>query len=258
MINNNCLLKIEFLLQKRDMFPWLMSLGFTQGMVNRIKKGQPASGELLRALQRTERVSLRWLIDDLGSPYYITHAVSDVNAVEQLLVLLKNGDWAVALATSDNMGFAAILYRNAQYEYKDKMIDYRQVEVVAGNVTRTTAHWLMAQNRGDYLLPLEPEEMAKLRDGHMGNMELFGWQDARKQSPGLWAKRQQFPGEFDDTNAYPASYGKGEVLMINENQDTVDLDRRAAEAELLSNYRQLTAEQREAIKAVLRSMIQST
>ncbi|VAX08069.1 hypothetical protein MNBD_GAMMA26-1716 [hydrothermal vent metagenome] len=261
MINNDFLLKLDFLLQKRDMFPWLMSLGFTQGMVNRLKKGQPPSGELLRALQRTERVSLRWLIDDLGPPYSITRAVSDADATEQLAALLDANDWDITLATADSVGFAVVVHRDTQYKYRGKVIAYRQVEVIAGRVTVATASWLAEQARGTGLLRLEPEDMTRLESGHLGNMELFGWQDARKQSPGLWLNRRSAPGQLPQINPthnngpYPMPQERSEALIVNEDQGRHNCTQSTEETELLHEYRQLTPGQRSAIRAVLRSMI---
>jgi len=181
--HNNFLQKLTELSAGRDLFPWLMALGFTQATANRIKKGQPPSAELLGALMRSDRLSPRYLMEGQGAPYHVSRVISDDEAIEQLDELLVE-DWAVALVTADRHQFVVVLHQPGQYQYKEKMIDYTIVEVVAGHITRETVQWLQERDRGVWLLELAPDDFQRLATGRMGNLELFGFKDARRQRAG--------------------------------------------------------------------------
>jgi hypothetical protein len=162
-----------------DITPWLVALGFSPGTVNRVVQDKQAPGaDLLRALQRTERISLLWLEEGRGTPYNWTPVFSD----EEVIAALERLDpsapsWSILLATQNEADFALVLYRDAQYEFKGKPIDYREVEVLGGRITLKTVAWLRdhAQRQALWLLPLSKDEFERLNSGHMGNMELFGW-----------------------------------------------------------------------------------
>lgn len=262
--HNDFLSKLEFLSGDRDLFPWLMSLGFTQGTVNRLKKGQAPGGELLRALARTERVSLRWLEEGRGSPYSVSRVVDDAEGQALLAAHLEEEDWDVLMATDDDERFAVILHQPGQYGYKEKMIDYRIVEVIAGGLTLATVNWLMQRSRGNWLLRLTEDEMTRLSTGHMGNMELFGWEDARKQSDGIEPRKESSEGLMRkmkstlhevggaDNTRYMATQDPDTGKLFNVREVSADeYDWNKAKIYL----EQMSPDQRAALFTIMRSML---
>lgn len=241
-----------------------MSLGFTQGTVNRLKKGQAPGGELLRALARTERVSLRWLEEGRGSPYSVSRVVDDAEGQALLAAHLEEEDWDVLMATDDDERFAVILHQPGQYGYKEKMIDYRIVEVIAGGLTLATVNWLMQRSRGNWLLRLTEDEMTRLSTGHMGNMELFGWEDARKQSDGIEPRKESSEGLMRkmkstlhevggaDNTRYMATQDPDTGKLFNVREVSADeYDWNKAKIYL----EQMSPDQRAALFTIMRSML---
>ena len=242
------------------MWPWLGSLGVTKGTIGRILKGSQSPGaDLLRALQRTERVSLLWLEENKGSPYRVTRVLDDAEAQAVLSERLRE-EWTVILVTSDDATFAVVLQRpEARYTYKKKEVIYIEAEIIAGGITLRTERWLDRQGRGVWLLRLTPDEMEKLSTGHMGNIELFGFEDARKQSRGLWkrikAKAQDARYEElyapdlesrDSTGQTRPAHGAAEPAPAEYGAMPDD------EQDLLNRYRALSEEKRRALRALLR------
>lgn len=241
-----------------------MSLGFTQGTVNRLKKGQAPGGELLRALARTERVSLRWLEEGRGSPYSVSRVVDDAEAQELLAAHLDDEDWDVLMATADDEHFAVILHQPGQYGYKEKMIDYRIVEVIAGGLTLATVNWLMKRSRANWLLRLNEDEMSRLSTGYMGNMELFGWEDARKQSDGIEPRKESSEGLMRKMKSTLHEVGGAENTRYMAMHDPVTDELTDVREVTADEYdwnkakiylEQMTPSQRDALFTIMRSML---
>lgn len=177
--------KLGSLAGDRDITPWLKSLGFSTGVISHVMGGAQPSTDLLTALVRSERVNLSWLLLDKGSPYLVEAVLSDTQAVLAVETYIHNADYGVTLAYSDNNQFAVILHKLDSHHHKDKPIEFHDVNVLAGNIGLETAHWFANQKRSNLALKLTAEAMRHLQEGHIGNMELFGFEDARKQAKGL-------------------------------------------------------------------------
>ena len=211
-------------------------------------KGQPPGADLLRALQRTARVSLPWLEEDKGPPYLVTRVLDDAEAQSVLSDRLTE-EWSVALVTADDKAFTVVLHRKeARYLYKGKDVTYVEAEIIAGGITRQTERWLDRQGRGVWLLRLTPDDLQRLATGRMGNIELFGFKDARKQSRGLW---ERIKGKAQDPR-YEELYAPDvEVPLVAEPAPDAYRGTAEEERELLERYRALSEEKRRALLKLL-------
>jgi len=178
--------------------PWFAAMGFSHSVVTRIKKGFPPSPDLVLALVLTERVSPRWLLDDVGPKYIVSRVLDDDEAARVLEHELK-AEWGVLLATADDKRFAVLLHTDAAFLMKNQEIAYRRVHVVTGNISLRTLRWLSDIGRGMWLVRLTPEEMERLDAGDMGNLEIWGWEDKRRKSEGLISRRRQIDSMLHDS-----------------------------------------------------------
>ena len=262
-MHQDFLSKLKFLSGKRDITPWLTSLGLSSGLAGKILKGQKPGGDLLRALMRTERVSIRWLENNRGEPYMVTKVTDDDEAIEEITKLLDDENWSVLIATHNDERFAMILHLECRHQYKEKMVDYRDVEVICGDVTLKTVKWLLREDRAIWMLPLTFEQFDRLENGRMGNMEIWGWEDARKQDEGLpkrlldsikstlhdspYMKFHTPPDDAVATDLPPAD----NVHTLYKMEIISD---EVAEEKLVSHFRHLDQDKRKAVLTILETM----
>jgi hypothetical protein len=240
--------KLRYLSAQRDITPWLKSLKFSDGLIGKVLKGQEPGADLLRALARTERVSLRWLEDGRGAPYLVSRMTNDEEAIEYLDELLAE-DWdRLILATADDERFAVILDQPGEYRLKEKWIKYHIVEVVAGNISLETLRWLAKRHKGLWMLRLTPDDMDRLSRGYMGNIELFGYEDPRKRSKGFTEKFEPLIDKIESTlhdSPYQALHEPPEGQEPSKEPLTTE------EAILVEKYRQLGPDDQRHAQAVV-------
>lgn len=215
----------------------------TGAISHTLKEGR-AGSDLLRALARTERVSLRWLDEGRGAPYVVARMTSDSEATAYLDELFAE-DWRVVVATADDATFAIILEQPGSYQLKDKTVEYRIVEVLAGNISIETVRWLTQRDRGLWLLRLTPDDMRRLSDGQMGNIELFGFHDPRKSSRGLIERAQSTvhdsaymalfnpPQEVREPHGMPAHLSYDEAILVQKYRQLAPENKSHAQALLV-------------------------
>ena len=259
-IYNNFLLKIEFLSGKRNISPWLTSLGISVAGAGRIKAGDSPSVDLLSALSKTERVSLRWIDEERGSPYVVSRVVNDDEAIALLTDFLHeddNEDWAVLLASNNDQTFCVILYQEKDYERKGKTVVYKDVEVIAGGVTLKTFKWLRSHSRGLWIIKLTDDEMIRLSTGYMGNMELFGWEDARKQSVGVVSRKEPSAGLTGRIKS--TIHGSHYIGVEDDETGEIDLTEVSPEEydekKFLAYYHELSNQQKVALLDRLKTLV---
>ncbi|MEJ1390118.1 MAG: hypothetical protein RPU34_04375 [Candidatus Sedimenticola sp. (ex Thyasira tokunagai)] len=216
-------------------------------------KGQSPGADLLRALVRTERVSMRWLDDERGAPYHVSRVVDDKEATALLEGLLDDEDWSVLLATDDDQRFCVILHQPGSYTHKDKPIKYEIVEVVSGGITLDTVRWLDERDRGLWKLPLIPEQFERLATGHMGNMEIFGWDDPRKQSAGLKGLRCKMESTVHDSPLRERLERNGELMCEEEGAAYAFVTKTE---EMARRFEQLPADQQDLVLDLMQAMVE--
>ncbi|MES9901109.1 MAG: hypothetical protein ABW168_00335 [Sedimenticola sp.] len=244
-------------------------MGFNQATLNRLKKGQEPSGDLLRALVRYGRVSMRWLVSERGqgAPYSVSTALNNANAIQMLEILfVPEGaeKWSVVVATDDYRRFAVILHMPDEYLLKIKgkcdprIIGYQDVRVVAGNISIETVRWLDGRDRANWVLPLTMADMDRLSTGHMGNLELFGYADGRKQLKGVIDGKQnerlidKMKSSLHDSPLRERLERKG----VLASEAGVDYASETKTEEMARRFKQLPADQQDLVLDLMRAMVE--
>ncbi|BFM16256.1 hypothetical protein R50073_24390 [Maricurvus nonylphenolicus] len=207
-------------------------------------KGAQPGTDLLAALARTDRVDLDWLLLDKGVPYRVTRAMNDQYAITAIDKLLQAEDYGVAIThTADDSNLGVILHRRTEYDFKDKSVDYTEAHVFVAGVSMATVHWLNEQGRGLWALLLSEKDMQRLENGHMGNNELFGFEDARKQRPGLMSKVK--PSPYKDSVNEVREPGTEYQVLDNGSQS------------MAMQYQQLSTDNKNHVKAITEALLLS-
>lgn len=119
-----------------------------------------------------ERVTRDWLMDGFGSPFHITKCLTSAEFAEELKLYLNDEDWRIYIATN-GQNLVVVLTMPCEKEYKNKMIEYTDVKVLAGPIGPEINHRLQKlKNRWD--LTLSHQQINSLANGLMGNYELLG------------------------------------------------------------------------------------
>ncbi|MEJ1464990.1 MAG: hypothetical protein RPU15_17240 [Candidatus Sedimenticola sp. (ex Thyasira tokunagai)] len=263
-MNKSFLLKLRQLSVDRDITPWLKSMGFSAGLVGKVLGGQEPGGDLLRALMRHDRVSMQWLEEGRGAPYMVSLALDDTDAIKMLEALFDE-EWSVVIATDHYQDFSVVLHMPGQHGLKvkgksePKMVGYRIVEVVAGNIGLKTVRWLDEQDKANWVLPLTSVDMNRLATGRMGNLELFGYADGRKQSKGLINGKQKerlidkMKSSLHDSPLRERLEHNGELMCEEEGAAYASVTKTE---EMVRRFEQLPADQQDLVLDLMQAMVE--
>lgn len=177
--------RLEWILAGRKITPWAKNIGFTSGTMSRLSKGEAPGVEILTAIMRTENANLSWLLDGHGLPFIIdTHFNS-----ESFLTMLRMHDadspYKVYFTMNKEQGLAVFIFAQpaSYFLKKDKLIQYRQIEVVVGPYTEKIRnaifHAQVFKNSSTHAFILDDLEFRSLIRGQYGTYQLFG--DKAKQ-----------------------------------------------------------------------------
>lgn len=211
--------RLETVAAGRKLTVWAKSLGLSSGTASRLSKGIAPGPEQLIPILKSENVSITWLLEGRGAPYIVSQCVTAEDMFETLetLVVDEPEDWQVyALGDGDNG--VVILTQPGKYVAGNQEIDYTILEIISGPFGEDimgffAEHKALVDRRS-------VEDIKRLRTGHVGNPELFGWLKECKKMEG---------------------------------QHIVD-DREGAELDsLIQNYIALPPEQRHAVREVIAS-----
>lgn len=226
--------RLVLVLCDRKIYPWAQSIGISKGTVDSIKsKGGMPGAEVLRAINRCENVSLEWLLDGRGNPFYVTACASDEDARNVLHELLGPETWEATLV-SDGDRYAFVLTQPGAFLVKDQEIRYTIMEVITGAIGPKTV--VDIRNRGVHLMGLsglyyvsvDRETMNKLETGQLGTYRICHSDNAVLKTRTLFL-------------ANPELVAKVEAFRVMDNGP-----RTKEEEELLENFRSMSSEGKEA------------
>lgn len=172
-MHNTFLDRLQRVLGGRKPHPWAAGVGWTRGVVDSLKDGGVPSPEFLAALGRAEGVSLNWMLTGEGQPFRVAVCVSDAQAASLVSAHLADSkEWQPFLLQA-RRGFAVVLTLPAQYQVKDKAVDYTAVELVAGAVGPATILTLdrEAVKHCD-MVNVSDDELLAMEKGEIGTHEL--------------------------------------------------------------------------------------
>ena len=257
------------------MSPWLISLGFSSGLATNLQKGASPGADLLEALERQERVSLRWLLEGRGAKHHVHRCIEPKEALYELSELLQEDDagWTVhRISCPSESRYCLVLVTAAQYHRKIrgqdevKTIDYDRVEVLSGHLGPDCMGLLYKAMESGLMGKLYESEVTRLKlyqldTGMMGNMELLGWQDARKHAVGLLSSdffELAVPDGYEFQQSHTPTDG---IAEAQEHPDNVHqlytlktISDPEAEEAVLSHFRHLDGEGRKAVLHILKTM----
>lgn len=271
-MHNDFLSRMEDLSVKRDMSPWLISLGFSSGLATNIQKGASPGADLLEALERQERVSLRWLLEGRGPMYHVRRCIEPKEALYELANLLEERDavWTVYRVISRSESrYCLVLVMGDQYYRKirgqdePKTINYDRVEVLSGHLGPDCMRLLYKAMRYTVGNLYETEvtrlKLYQIDTGMLGNMALLGWQDARKHDDGLLISEYSelsVPDDYEHQQIHspPVDTITDEPSNVHQLYTLKTISDPEAEETVLSHFRHLDGEGRKAVLLILRAM----
>jgi len=156
---------------------WGASVGLSKGTMSRLWQGSaPDPGKLVPAI-RMERLSLSWLIDGQGSPFYVAVPVDDADASKMLLEIVGDEPNTNIYVCYCRHGFAIVLTTPATMERPDAgSIYYIATTVLGGHAVGVeTIHWVKTYipQTPVAIFEMPVGDWVRLATGRMGNHELF-------------------------------------------------------------------------------------
>lgn len=210
MNTTNCdssfLYRIKLILGDREPYPWGKALGLGSGSVTRtFKEGQTPNAETLGVIAKVENCSIDWLLNGKGAPYIVTRFDTDHDAADYARTLINDepNAWSAVVAQHNNERIL-VLTQPAQYQIKDRELNYNIVEIItpAGPQTLST---LSGPVKSVHTIELNAHAFSELKKGYMGTYKLLGWKDKQgllaKASPASAQQMAQSATVYD----FPAS-----------------------------------------------------
>ena len=201
--------RINFIIGDRRAYPWGEAIGIGRGVVQRIRDGVVPGGEALAAITRSENASLSWLLAGTGRPFLVGCCPTDAECADQVDALLEEPGWTVYFIT-DGQAAVLVLTQPAQFEVRDRPIDYTAVEVLAGPIGPETSARLRAGDHPVHQVQTSPRQVADLAAGRVGTYALTA-------EGGLLERAKPGPPQLGDQAAEAApAYGdqEGELRKI--------------------------------------------
>lgn len=169
--------RINLILNGRKLYPWANALHISNGVTNRFAQDIIPGSEILTTIMRKENVSLNWLADGKGKPFYISIQNSDESMAQELSMHLEDFPYTINLI-HDSSHLVIELSEPAQSKYKGKAIDYVRYEHITGSAGAKTRNRLLEQyeqfRSGWNETTIDTPDMERLRKGWMGPYELYG------------------------------------------------------------------------------------
>lgn len=125
--------RLEWVLADRKLTPWAKKLGLSSGTAARLLSNVVPGTDILTAIMRTEHVNLNWLLEGKGSPFMLDSYTS-ADAFENMLSIhAQDAQYTAYLSIDMQSGMASVvLMQPATFEFKNKSIEYQQIETLYG------------------------------------------------------------------------------------------------------------------------------
>lgn len=125
--------RLEWVLAGRKVTPWAKKLGLSSGTAARLLSNVLPGTDILTAIMRTEHVNLNWLLEGKGSPFMLD-SYTNADAFENMLAIhAQDARYTAYLSVDMHSGMASVvLEQPATFEFKNKTIEYQQVETLYG------------------------------------------------------------------------------------------------------------------------------
>lgn len=171
---NNFLERLEHVLGERKKHPWGQGLGITRGTVDNMFKGVVPASDTLNAISRIENVSISWLLDGKGNPFYVFLCLDDEAAQSYAEDTLVDDGWSGYLI-SDGERLALAFTLPAEYEVKGVATPYTILELLVGNISMAMAEKLQAfpAVRWQYRCTVSSAVMDDILNGQVGTWQLL-------------------------------------------------------------------------------------
>jgi len=164
----------------RSILEWEREAGIARGNLRRAIKGDSLSEENIRKLVRTENVSVDWLLEGRGTPYYIVKLNSDAEIADALQVYFDDeaARWAVTIirCKSADVPLAIALTMPIERKGPDDtdFIKESALELITGPIGPLSSHILCRSGWNKVSgLALDDEIVADICNGKLGTYALL-------------------------------------------------------------------------------------
>lgn len=125
--------RLEWVLADRKITPWAKKLGLSSGTAARLLSNVVPGTDILTAIMRTEHVNLNWLLEGKGSPFMLD-SYTNADAFENMLSIhAQDAQYTAYLSVDMQSSMASVvLVQPATFEFKNKSIEYQQIETLYG------------------------------------------------------------------------------------------------------------------------------
>ena len=125
--------RLEWVLADRKITPWAKKLGLSSGTAARLLSNVVPGTDILTAIMRTEHVNLNWLLEGKGTPFMLD-SYTNADAFENMLSIhAQDAQYTAYLSVDMQSSMASVvLVQPATFEFKNKSIEYQQIETLYG------------------------------------------------------------------------------------------------------------------------------
>lgn len=125
--------RLEWVLADRKITPWAKKLGLSSGTAARLLSNVVPGTDILTAIMRTEHVNLNWLLEGKGTPFMLD-SYTNADAFENMLSIhAQDAQYTAYLSVDMQSAMAVVvLVQPATFEFKNKTIEYQQIETLFG------------------------------------------------------------------------------------------------------------------------------
>lgn len=237
--------RVKRLLDGRDKYPWGNDLGLGKGVIDGMTRvGNVPGGETLAIIHRCENVRIDWLLEGRGQAFFVTVCATDAAAEEALADLLGEENWRVNIIT-DGKHIAVVLDQPGAFQVKAgkdandvqqyRWINYTIIEVFTGSIGRATLDLIKRESatHETRIATTAPTMMNMIQTGQFGTYRLVNAPDAVLSGAEKIDATHPIFNQQDPVEIAPATGG---------------------EAELLSDYRAMSEENKLAVNQVASAM----
>ncbi len=220
-MNNNFTERFATMLNGRKMYGWRLGLKISNGATEKLKKGVVPGHEIQNVIHKFERVNWRWLTQGEGQQYAVETFIDAVDYGDRVNEMMS--DSAVSCYIVEFSQICTFVFtRIVNSEYKEKPITYKDVTVMTGPYSQELLNIINSntQSQSVYQLELSKVERKAIRNGQLGNYDLFG----DEETPGLLSDEGTFtrvyqleiPSEPDDREMVDVQLMRAVLVLVDQ------------------------------------------
>jgi len=229
--------RLQIVMDGREKYPWANSIGLGRGTIDGITRtGSVPGGDALAVIGRCENARIDWLLDGRGTPYRIACVTEDIDAAEllqehiaddqvQRITVITDGE-RIAIALDQAASFSAKDGKDESGQQRHRTVEYRELEVIVGNIGREALEVIRYQPAGRlHLVRTTSDVLKRVARGMVGSWRMLNAADAIVGSAVPLKHNDLFFQQFNQQDMFPAS--RDEAILLDHYRAMQPVDRSA-------------------------------